>query len=285
LNPQSPPFIFLFHFFYFFSFFLFKEVAMAIANQVNEVLHRIRVKLHPNYLPNVEGLYTAFTDSEATLSIEETCASLKNRGGFTGNYNDLVEHVKLYFGEAVYQLCDGFAINTGYFSIHPNVGGMFDKGTEGHDTKKHPVTFRFRTRAPLRALAEHIVVEVEGIVDAQGYIDELIDVSTESVNEALTPGGIFSIAGHKVKITGEAPETGVYFVSEADPAVRVKVAGHLAENAASKVIGTIPALSAGKWKVEIKTRFGGSGKDLKNTRSIESAFVLTVSEEPDGSKG
>jgi hypothetical protein len=262
-----------------------KKSLMALINQVNEVLHRIRVKLRPNYLTNVEGLYTAFTDSEAALSVEETCASLKNRGGFTGNYDDLVEHVKQYFGEAAYQLCDGFAINTGCFSIHPNVGGTFDKITEGHDAKKHPVTFRFRTRAPLRALAEHIVVEVEGIVDAQGYIDEFTDVSTESENEALTPGGIFSLAGHKIKVTGEDPETGVYFVSEADPAVRVKAGGHLAENAASKLIGTIPALSDGKWKVEIKTRFGGSGKDLKNTRTTESAFILTVTEDPAGSEG
>jgi hypothetical protein len=255
---------------------------MALVNQVNEVLHRIRVKLRPNYLPNGEGTYIAFTDSEAALSVEETCASLKNRGGFTGNYDDLVEHVKQYFGEAAYQLCGGFTVNTGYFSIHPNVGGVFDKVNAGRDPKKHPVTFRFRVRAPLRALAERIAVEVEGIADTQGYIDEFIDVSTESVNEALTPGGMFSIAGHKVKITGEDPETGVYFVSEADPAARVKVTGHLAENSASKVIGTIPALSAGKWKAEIKTRFGGSGKDLKNTRVIESAFVLTVAEEPAG---
>jgi hypothetical protein len=61
--------------------------------------------------------------------------------------------------EGAYQLCGGFVVNTGYFSIHPNVGGTFDKITEGHDAKKHPVTFRFRTRAPLRALAERIVVE------------------------------------------------------------------------------------------------------------------------------
>jgi len=38
---------------------------MAIINDVNEVLHRIRVKLYPNYLPNVEGQYIARTNSEA----------------------------------------------------------------------------------------------------------------------------------------------------------------------------------------------------------------------------
>jgi hypothetical protein len=87
---------------------------MSLINDVNEVLHRIRVKLYPNYLPNAEGAYIARTDSEASLSIEDVCASLKNRGGFTGNYDDLTDRIKQYFDEMAYQLCDGFAVNTGY---------------------------------------------------------------------------------------------------------------------------------------------------------------------------
>jgi hypothetical protein len=43
------------------AFFFFKnyrkEMLMAIINDVNEVLHRIRVKLYPNYLPGVQGVY------------------------------------------------------------------------------------------------------------------------------------------------------------------------------------------------------------------------------------
>jgi hypothetical protein len=35
------------------------------------------------------------------------------------------------------------------------------------------------------------------------------------------------------------------------------VAGHLAENTASKIIGMVPALVAGTWKVEIKTQYTG----------------------------
>jgi hypothetical protein len=259
-----------------FYIFLYNEVIMAIINGINEVLHHIRVKLYPNYLSNVEGAYLARTDNEASLSIEAVCAALKNRGGFTGNYDDLVEYVKQFFDEAAYQLCDGFAVNTGYFSVHPNVGGTFDKVTEGRGTEKHPVTFHFRTRAPLRALAEHIIVEVDGLADVTGYIDEFTDITTESVNDALSPGGMFSIAGHKIKVVGDDPEVGVYFVSEADTTRRVKVSGHLAENTASKLIGVIPALSAGKWKVEVKTQFASGGTRLKEPRIIEFKGELTV---------
>jgi hypothetical protein len=250
---------------------------MAIINNVNEVLHRIRVKLYPNYLPKVEGAYIARTDNEASLSIEEVCAALKNRGGFTGNYDDMVEHVRLFLDETAYQLCDGFAVNAGYFSVHPNVGGAFDKATEGHDTGKHPVTFRFRTRASLRALAKHIVIEVEGLANVSGYIDEFTDVTTESINESLTSGGQFSVSGHKIKVAGDKPEVGVYFVSAADLSQRVKVEGHLAENAANKVIGLIPAgLAPGTWKLEIVTQYSSGQTFLKEPRTLTFAGELTV---------
>jgi hypothetical protein len=249
---------------------------MAIINNTNEVLHRIRVKLYPNYLPKVEGAYIARTDNEASLTIEEVCAAGKSRGGFTGSYDDFVEHVHQFFNEAAYQLCDGFAVNTGYFSVHPNVGGTFDKATEGHDTDKHPVTFRFRTRAPLRALAEHVAVEIEGLADSSGYIDEFIDVTSGAVNETLTPGGMFNTSGHKIKVEGDKPEVGVCYVSAADPSVRVKVAGHLAENTASRVIGIIPALTPGAWKLEIVTQYTHGGSPLKEPRVIMFAPLLTV---------
>jgi hypothetical protein len=251
---------------------------MPIIDDVTEVLHRIRVKLYPNYLSSIEGAYIARTDNEAVLTIEEICAALKNRGGFSGNYGDLVEYVRQFFHEAAYQLCDGFAVDTGYYSIHPNVGGTFDKTTEGHDAHKHPVTFRFRARAPLRARAENIKVEVEGLADVTGYMDEFVDVETEAVNETLTPGGQFSIAGHKLKIAGADSEVGVYFVSEGDSSLRVKVGGHPAENTASKLIGVIPGLTAGTWLVEIKTQYSSGSSLLKEPRTIAFKSGLVVKE-------
>ncbi|MDR3130943.1 MAG: hypothetical protein LBU18_05290 [Treponema sp.] len=76
------------------------ERFMAIISNANKVLHRVRVKLHPNYLPNTEGTYIARTGSEASLSIEYVCTALKNRGGFPGNYDNLVEYINEFFNEA-----------------------------------------------------------------------------------------------------------------------------------------------------------------------------------------
>jgi hypothetical protein len=135
-------------------------------NDPVEQLHRVRVKLYPNYLPKVEGAFIAKTDNEKTLSIEDVCSASKLRGGFTGSYEDMVEHVNIFLNEMAYQLCDGFAVSTGYYSIHPNVGGTFDKLREGVTPEKHPVGFRFRVGRRLHDLAQYIEIFVEGLADS-----------------------------------------------------------------------------------------------------------------------
>ena len=247
---------------------------MAIINNVTEVLHRLRVKLYPNYLPNVEGAYIARTDSEASLSIEQVCAALKNRGGYGGDYEDLVEGVKQFFDEAAYQLCDGFAVNTGYYSAHPNIGGTFNNTSEVHDHKKHPITFRFRTGRKLRRLIEHIAVDIEGIADTGGYIDEFIDAEEDSINSHYLPGNQFILHGHKIKVAGDDPSVGVYFVPVNDPSKTMK-ATRIAENGPSKIIGIAPGTGSSPVRIEVRTQYAGASNTfLKTPRIITSGFVL-----------
>ncbi|MDR1469824.1 MAG: hypothetical protein LBT00_11080, partial [Spirochaetaceae bacterium] len=78
----------------------------TILNDVTDVLHKIRVKLYPNYLEHkIPGKYLARTDSEATVTIEQICMSAKNRGGYTGDLDDMIKHVHRFLHEAVYLLC------------------------------------------------------------------------------------------------------------------------------------------------------------------------------------
>ena len=241
---------------------------MSLINPVTEVLHRIRVKLYPNYLPNVEGQYIARTNNEASLNVDQVCAALKNRGGFTGSYEDLTENVRLFLDEAAYQLCDGFAVNMRYFSVHPNVGGTFNSVNEPHDSKKHPISFRFRTRPDLRRIIQHIVIDTDGLADVTGWIDEFIDTDEHSVNTLYVPGDQFILLGNKIKVAGNDPDVGVFFVPVDDPAHAVKVT-RIAENTASKIIGIAPKTENIQNRIEIRTQFSGSTTTpLKTPRVI-----------------
>jgi hypothetical protein len=247
---------------------------MAIGD-LKDILHKIKVKLYPNYLPSTEGLYIARTDNEATLSIEEVCTTLKNRGGYQGKYDELVDNIHQFMDEMAYQLCDGYAVSTGYFSVHPNVGGTFNTDKDVHDHKRHPITFRFRTRKPLVELARAIVVEVLGLADVNGYIDEFIDVEANSINGVATVGNQFIIHGHKIKIAGDDPSVGVYFVHAEDVPPGKAKATRIAENTANKIIGVIPSTPGSPLKLEIRTQWTGSAdKFLKTPRVITGNFTL-----------
>jgi len=159
---------------------------MPSITDVERILHHIRVKLSPNYLPTVEGAYIARTDSDKTLSMEEVCAIMKTRAGFTGKLEDLIDYVHQYNDEVAYQLCDGFAVNNGYYSIYPNIGGTFNSVNEAHDQTKNPISFRFSIRSGLRKLIDKISVDITGLADTSGWIDQFVDTDENSVNTLYT---------------------------------------------------------------------------------------------------
>jgi hypothetical protein len=246
---------------------------MNLVYNVSQVMHSIKVKLYPNYLPKGEGTFIVRTNSEATLSIEEVCAALRDRGGFTGDFEDLVNHVKEFHNEAAYQLCDGFTVNTGYYSIYPNVGGLFKTPHEKPNPKEHPLTFRFRPNLPMKKLAESISVDVDGVAPVGGWIDEFTDTEEHSVNHVFVPGNMFVITGHKIKIEGDDPGCGLYFVPVDDPSGAVK-ATRISENTPSRITGISPATEHSKIRLEIRTQYSDSSTLLKKPRVIASDFIL-----------
>jgi hypothetical protein len=142
----------------------------------------------------------------------------------------------------------------------------------------NPISFRFSTRRKLHDLLEKVSVVVDGLADVSGGIGEFHDVKSGIVNKTISPGGIFAIYGNKIKVVGDDPSVGVYFVSVADPALEIKVSDNFAENTNTKLIGIIPALVNDKqWQVAVKTQFtGSSNKFLKTPRIITNDSKLEV---------
>ena len=251
---------------------------MSLTYGVKQVMHRIRVKLYPNYLPGQETAFIARTDSEAVLGIEQVCAAYRDRGGFTGNFDDLVKHVKAYHNEVAYQLCDGFTVNNGFYSVYPNLGGTFATAHEKPTPDKNPLNFRLRANQPLRELAESIYILVEGLADTDAYIDEFIlhkgSLEDVQVNSTWISGRPFTLRGYKIKVECDDPECGVYFESADDPSVRHKVDIFI-ENNPSSVRGIVPDMAGiDRCRVVVRTQFTGSGIMLKNVRTIVSPFIL-----------
>jgi hypothetical protein len=240
------------------------------------IFHKIRAKLFQSYLPTVKGKYIARTNSERTLNVSDICGIMKMRAGFTGKYEDLLENVKQFNKEWAYQLCDGYAVTNGYFSTYPVIGGSFDGVNEIHDHKKHPVSFRFGIRAKLKKLSENIEVILEGLADTGGYIDTFTDEEEDSVNGVYVPGNMFTLHGSKIKLDGDDPSVGLYFVPVDNPSKAVKVR-RIGKNNPSEITGIAPDTGYQVNRIEIRTQYSGGSQPAKEVRVITSLFTLEAS--------
>ncbi|MDR0442948.1 MAG: DUF4469 domain-containing protein [Treponema sp.] len=104
-------------------------------------------------------------------------------------------------------------------------------------------------------------------------ISRFLDGDSGTENTTVTPGGLFTLRGSKIKIKGDNPECGVYFVSTDDGKHYKLKRGYMA-NTSKRVGGIVPALPPGEYRIEIKTQFTIGGKDLKSPRTIESGFTV-----------
>jgi len=250
---------------------------MSNVYSVNEKMHKIRAKLYPNYLPGGEGTYIARTTNEDSVTVEDICAAMKNRGGYSGSYEDAVQTVRQFHQEMARHLCEGFSVNTGFFSIRPNIVGIFQSEKESYNPEKQSLGFRFHSLKALRDLQNDIDVVIDGKADVYGYIAEFVDTDENSINGLYVPGDQFVISGHKIKVTEDDPETGVFFVPVDDPARAVRAA-RVVENTASRIIGITPKTGYMRNRIEIRTQYTGSETTPSKTpHVIASAFILEES--------
>jgi len=232
--------------------------------------------LYPNNTAHAYDRYIARTSQDLSLSIDQICAVIKSRG-CDANYDNIAENVKAFFDEAAYQLCNGYTVNTGYFSIHPCVCGTFESAKEPHNPVTNPITFRFRAKAKLRRLAEQINVVIDGFANGRGHIHEFIDLDAESVNDIYVPGNQFIISGYNIKIAGDNPDTGVYFVPVDNPRAAAKVTD-ITENSISRIAGIAPYVGSSYNRLEIRTQYTGTSiTKLVIPRTICSNFIVEES--------
>lgn len=242
---------------------------------MSELLHKIKAWLFPNLLTENPNDYSARTSSEASLDVKKICNSAVTRGGAPTTAEAMELNTNLFFKEMAYQLCDGYSVNTGYFTVNVQIKGVFNSSAEKFNPEKHSVVFQFNQGDLLRKELANVSVEIMGVADSNLFVAEVTDVKTGSVNDLLTPNRNLKISGYKLKLVGDKPEVGVYFVNQATQA-SVKVdASDIVTNNPSELIVVIPGLPAGEYKLQVTNQYA-VGALLKEPRTTVFDKLLTV---------
>jgi hypothetical protein len=240
------------------------------------VLHTIKAWLYENLLTEDQNDLSARVSAERALTVRDICRSAVERGGADINASAMEHAVELFHKEMAYRLCDGFSVNTSWYNASTHIKGVFASPTEGFDPEKHTVAVEFRQGAELRRELGMVGVNILGKAESGFVIAEVVDLRTGSVNDLLTPGRNAKITGGKLKVEGDDPSCGVYFVNEADGS-RTKVDGaDIVENQNARILIIIPPLAAGSWRLEVTTQYMGGGKLLKAPRTAAFDRLLTV---------
>lgn len=241
-----------------------------------KTLHNIKAYLYDNLLTDNPDDFSARVSSERSLNISDICTSATTRGGADISAESMKHAVELFLKEMSYRLCDGFSVNTGYFTASPSIRGVFDSSTEKFNPNKHSVLFLFNQGELLRSELATVTVDVLGVAESGAFIAQVLDVKSGSVNDLLTPNRNLKISGSKLKIVGSHADIGVYFINEATQA-RTKVdTTDVVTNNPSEVMIVIPPLAAGSYKLEIVTQYA-VGVLLKEPRTALLDKTLTIS--------
>ena len=247
---------------------------MGIFKSFNKIMHRFLERQYLNCLPDDNGTYIAGIENWFSLGIGQICAHMRDRGGFSGDLKTLTENVRQFLDEAAYLLCEGYSVNMGYFSVHPDIRDVFNSVDEERSGESPPVTFNFRIGAKLDKLARQTAVDITGLAESNAFIDKFIDFQENITNSLYTPGDLFTISGNKIKVAGDNPGCGVYFVPVENPNEAIKVT-RLEENSHSRITGVAPITKYTHNKIEIVTQYTGSPDSfLKLPRTITSGFTV-----------
>jgi Domain of unknown function (DUF4469) with IG-like fold len=96
------------------------------------------------------------------------------------------------------------------------------------------------------------------VAESSAAILQVTDVKSGSVNDLLTPGRNLKIAGSKIKVAGNDPFIGVFFVNTTSNVRTMVEESDMVTNNPSELIVVIPALPAGTYQLEVVTQYAGS---------------------------
>ena len=174
------------------------------------------------------------------------------------------------------RLKEGNSINTELFNVRAGIKGNFESQDDEFSPGRHKIKLNMQPGTVLRRIQNEIKPKKlsPGVIT---IINSVTDIKSGSVDEILAPGNSIRITGKSVKIAGNDPSCGLYFVSSKTSEQPVKVEiSDITVNKPSEIITIVPKLGKGIWKVRVVSQFSKGNKFLKEPKTQTYEKNLTV---------
>ncbi len=235
---------------------------------------QLNYSLVENLLTERPDDYSAQTHSLGSVGREALISRILSKGTLLTR-TDVLAVLNGLEEAVVDTLLEGYTITAPLFNTSFSISGVFEGATDSFDPNRHRLNINLTKGTLLRDVEKRIKLEKIHSTAAQPQIQEVKDSVSGTVNEKLTTGGVVELRGYSLKIKGDNPACGLWFVAENGEETKATV---FINNKPSNVIAMIPALAAGSYRVKIVTQYNGSGKGLKTPKhGVYSISLVVVS--------
>ena len=222
----------------------------------------LKYSLSENLLTDRPDDYSAQTHATESLDKEAIIARILKRGTTLTKTDVLAvfNGIEEVIADA---LLEGNTINLPLFNTSFSISGVFESPLDVFDGNRHKLNINLTKGVLLRETEKDVKFEKTNTVTPLPQIQEVKDSISGTVNETLTPNGVVEVRGYNLKIEGDDPTCGLWFVNSNGTETKANV---FIENKPSKIIAMIPALANGNYQVKVVTQYVSNHKFLKTPK-------------------
>ncbi len=220
-----------------------------------------------------EDNYSARILTERTINQEELIEKMLSKRNLVSK-TDIVAVLNSYYEEIIQAIEEGDNINLPLINIGYSISGVFETEEQGFNADLHKLHVNINSAKLINDIKQDIPLQRVDAPVTGTQINNIKDITTKNTNGTITSLGLFELNGNCLKVAGDLPEVGLYFISDDNTEFKVE---HLAQNGYKKIIGQVPQLVTGNYRIRIKTQAAGSGTQfLREIRLADSSFEVNV---------
>jgi hypothetical protein len=252
---------------------------MALDFTVKDVIHKVTAKYVPAYLPEAKKPYNLRAVLQPELDIHGVASKAEVYNIETDP--KVIEDGFTAACELIYYLAaDGYKIKTPLFNLRIRLPGEYEGAETSLAEGLHPEVRMQSTMDFKDYIKKRVIVQFDGIDQADGLIAEAVDEHTGQVDEVMTVGNLLTIRGYGLKIEGDdkhKDEVGIWFDDGMQAIVKAEIVA-VNEPRTLKIIVPMGLAPGMDYTLKIVTQSSAKhgGALLKNVREVRSDFKMTV---------
>lgn len=155
---------------------------------------------------------------------------------------------------------EGSSVTTPLVNIRSTVGGVFRSGNDTFDPRRHRVRIHVAPGRRLQKIDGNIPTRKVEVRERRPAPVLYYDNSSDTRNEAITPGRGARIRGSLLKFDESDPGQGIFFI-HLDSGEEIRVEAPMLKNKPAELIFLNPDLGTGSYRLEVRSGLNRSTSD------------------------